>query len=60
MSDPHDLPQDVFLDEVHSFEFWFQAVAGYLTERPYGHDPDIAEAPLDASQREALITTLCN
>jgi len=60
MSDPHDLSQDVFLDEVHSFEFWFQAVTGYLTERPYGREPDIAEAELDASQREALITTLCN
>ena len=60
MSDPHDLPQEVFLDEVHSFEFWFQAVAGYLTERPHGHDPGIEAVDLEASQREALITTLCN
>ena len=60
MSDPHELPQDVFLDEVHSFEFWFQAVAGYLTERPHGHAPDLDTGELDASQREALITTLCN
>jgi 1,2-phenylacetyl-CoA epoxidase catalytic subunit len=60
MSEPHDLPQEVFLDEVHSFEFWFQAVAGYLTERPHGHDPDVAEEDLVASQRDALVTTLCN
>jgi len=60
MSEPHDLPQEVFLDEVHSFEFWFQAVAGYLTERPHGHDPGIEAVDLEASQREALITTLCN
>jgi len=60
MSDPHDLPKEVFLDEVHSFEFWFQAVAGYLTERPNGHDPSIEEADLNASERKAFITTLCN
>ena len=58
--EPHDLPQEAFLDEVHSFEFWFQAVAGYLTERPHGHDPDLEDAELEASEREALITTLCN
>lgn len=59
-TEPHDLPPEVFLDEVHSFEFWFQAVEGYLSSSPYGHDPDLVEEDLDASRREALITTLCN
>jgi 1,2-phenylacetyl-CoA epoxidase catalytic subunit len=58
--DPHDLDAEAFLEEVHSFEFWFQAVEGYLSARPYGHRPDLPEPELDASEREALITTLCN
>ncbi|MBW2384948.1 MAG: ferritin-like domain-containing protein [Deltaproteobacteria bacterium] len=59
--EPHALGHDQFLDEVHSFEFWFQAVEGYLSGRPYGHsvggDDD---APESDSARDALITTLCN
>ncbi|MEE9415594.1 MAG: ferritin-like domain-containing protein [Acidimicrobiales bacterium] len=58
--DPHALDQDEFIEQVHSFEFWFQAVEGYLTERPYGRRPDLAEADIDDAQRERLITTLCN
>ena len=58
--DPHDLDPEAFLDEVHSFEFWFQAVEGYLSDRPYGHRPDTPEASRSDSDREALITTLCN
>lgn len=56
---PHGLPEEAFLEEVHSFEFWFQAVEGYLHDRPYGHRPDTAE-DLSGANREALITTLCN
>jgi 1,2-phenylacetyl-CoA epoxidase catalytic subunit len=59
-SDPHDLEADTFLEEVHSFEFWFQAVEGYLSGSPYGHRPQVSEAPLSESDRDALITTLCN
>jgi len=59
-SEPHDLPPEVFLDEVHSFEFWFQAVEGYLSSNPYGRDPDLEEEELSESRRDALITTLCN
>jgi 1,2-phenylacetyl-CoA epoxidase catalytic subunit len=59
-TEPHDLPPEVFLDEVHSFEFWFQAVEGYLSSNPYGHDPNLPEEELDESRRDALITTLCN
>lgn len=56
----HDLDPGEFLEEVHSFEHWFQAVEGYLSGRPYGHRPGAEEAALDERQRERLITVLCN
>ncbi len=56
----HGLEPGEFLDEVHSFEFWFQSVEGYLSGRPYGYSPGTAEPELSASERERLITTLCN
>jgi len=58
--DPHALDSEAFLEEVHSFEFWFQAVEGYLSERPYGHRPDLPEPELGDTEREGLITTLCS
>ncbi len=58
--DPHQLGEDAFFDEVQSFEFWFQAVEGYLNGRQYGHDPDPVEPPMDEGSRDRLITTLCN
>ena len=58
--EPHGLAPDDFLEEVHSFEFWFQAVEGYLTGRPYGHRPGTAEEALDEPERERLISALCN
>jgi 1,2-phenylacetyl-CoA epoxidase catalytic subunit len=58
--EPHGLTPDAFEQEVHSFEFWFQAVEGYLSERPYGHRPDTPEADLTESERDRLVTTLCN
>jgi len=57
---PHGLAEADFLEEVHSFEFWFQAVEGYLSEHPYGHDPEREDVALPEVQREALLTTLCN
>jgi len=45
---------------VHSFEFWFQAVEGYLSERPYGHRPEVTEIDRTTEDTEGLITTLCN
>lgn len=60
LSEPHDLAPEAFLDEVHSFEFWFQAVEGYLTECPYGYDPGLAEPSLGEPERDHLITALCN
>jgi len=58
--EPHALGHERFLEEVHSFEFWFQAVEGYLSGRPYGRLPEIAEAEQSDAERERLITTLCN
>jgi hypothetical protein len=58
--DPHALAQQDFLDEVHSFQFWFDSVEGYLTDRPYGRQATTVEEPLDDARRERLITTLCN
>ena len=58
--DPHELTDDAFLDEVHSFQFWFDSVEGYLSQRHYGHREDTPEAALDDAERDRLITTLCN
>ena len=58
--DPHALGEDEFLAEVQSFEFWFQAVEGYLSERPYGRADTVVDTPLDESHRDSLITILCN
>jgi len=48
------------LEEVHSFEFWFQSVSGYLAGRPYGHRPDLASPALAPTERDRLVTVLCN
>ena len=58
--DIHDLEPEQFLEEVHSFEFWFQAVEGYLTGLTWGHRPDTVEAPMTEIERDRLITVLCN
>jgi 1,2-phenylacetyl-CoA epoxidase catalytic subunit len=67
MSDPrarvaevHDLAPDAFASEVHSFEFWFQAVEGYLSGTTFGHRPNLPDPPLAPAERERLITVLCN
>lgn len=57
----HDLEHERFLEEVHSFEFWFQSVEGYLSGTTYGHRPDTPdESPGDAAERQRLITVLSN
>ena len=58
--DVHGLDPNSFLEEVHSFEFWFQAVEGYLSGTTFGHRPDTPEAPIDAGDRDHLVTVLCN
>lgn len=56
----HDLELQQFLEEVHSFEFWFEAVEGYLSGLTYGHRPNTPEDPLDDLERDRLITVFCN
>ncbi|MCC6226163.1 MAG: long-chain fatty aldehyde decarbonylase [Microthrixaceae bacterium] len=58
--EPHLLDEDEFLREVQSFEFWFEAIEGYLGDRPNGYDPDLVEAELDDAERDQLVTILCN
>ena len=58
--DVHDLEPEQFLEEVHSFEFWFQAVEGYLSGLTWGHKPETAEVPQTDLERDRLITVLCN
>lgn len=59
-ADLHDLQDQQFLDEVHSFQFWFESVEGYLTDRPYGRSVGVAEPALDPERVDRLVTTLCN
>ena len=54
----HSRDHDAFLKEVHSFEFWFQSVEGYLVKHPYGVDPHSPIPELGESEKEALIATL--
>jgi 1,2-phenylacetyl-CoA epoxidase catalytic subunit len=56
----HDLDPQEFLEEVHSFDFWFQAVDGYLSGLSYGHRPELCEVERTAAERDRLITVLCN
>jgi 1,2-phenylacetyl-CoA epoxidase catalytic subunit len=60
VSDVHDLDPESFYEEVHSFEFWFQAVEGYLSGTTWGHRPETVEASMPAEDRDRLITVLCN
>lgn len=56
----HDIPPERFYEHVHSFEFWFGAVQGYLEGRAWGHRPSTREATLDAAARDRLVTVLCS
>ncbi|MCC6846955.1 MAG: long-chain fatty aldehyde decarbonylase [Deltaproteobacteria bacterium] len=60
MNDVHDLDPQRFYEEVHSFEFWFQAVEGYLGGTTWGRRPETVDAPMAAEDRDRLITVLCN
>ncbi len=59
-TDLHDRDPGAFLDEVHSFEFWFQAVEGYLTDTTFGHRTDTREEALEPERRERLLNVLAN
>jgi 1,2-phenylacetyl-CoA epoxidase catalytic subunit len=58
--DVHGLDPRAFLEEVHSFEFWFQSVSGYLAGTTFGHRPDVQDSTLAPEERDRLVTTLCN
>jgi len=58
--DLHALPPEIFLEHVHSFEFWLGSVQGYLAGRPYGHHENLAEPAFDDAARERLVTALCH
>lgn len=60
-SDPAELharDHQAFLREVHSFEFWFQSVEGYLNGHPHGVAPDTPIPELAPERRTALVATL--
>lgn len=56
----HDLEPEAFLEEVHSFEFWFHSVEGYLSGLAWGHRPETTSPTLAPAERERLVTVLCN
>jgi len=58
--DLHALAPERFYEEVHSFEFWFQAVEGYLAETSHGRRGGLPDPPLEPADRERLVTALCN
>jgi hypothetical protein len=59
-SEVHALAPAEFLEQVHSFEFWFQSVEGYLADTEFGHRPAAPDVELPPDRRERLITVLCN
>jgi 1,2-phenylacetyl-CoA epoxidase catalytic subunit len=60
MREVHDLAPEQFLEQVHSFEFWFHAVGEYLSGLTWGHRPETADVAFEAADRERLVTVLCN
>jgi 1,2-phenylacetyl-CoA epoxidase catalytic subunit len=60
VDDVHALEPEDFLEEVHSFEHWFDAVEGYLQGLDHGHRTDVDEAQLTTMERDRLIATLCS
>lgn len=54
----HARDHAAFLEEVHSFEFWFQSVEGYLRDHPYGEDPQCDAPEPSGDERDALVATL--
>ena len=64
MSEPveevHALEPDVFRERVHTFQFWFEAVRGYLDGLDFGHRPETEEVGISDADRDQLVTVLCN
>jgi hypothetical protein len=60
-ADPlHGLDPSAFVHEVHTFDFWFQSVEGYLAGTTYGCRGHPGDAMLEPEERDRLITVLCN
>ena len=58
--DPHALSEEDFHAEVHSFQFWLEAVDGYLGGSEFGFDPSLTDEEFSESELNYLVTTLCN
>jgi hypothetical protein len=56
----HELDPELFFEHARSFEFWFEAVQGYLEGSSYGRHPDVPERVLDPAERDRLVTALCH
>lgn len=56
----HDLDPADFYEQVHSFQFWFEAVQGYLSGCFYGVPAGVEDVPLPDLDRDRLVTVLCN
>ncbi len=60
VDDVHALEPEDFIEEVHSFEHWFEAVEGYLQGLDHGHRRDVDDVVLEAPDRDRLVATLCS
>jgi ferritin-like protein len=56
----HALEPEDFEAEVRSFDHWFGAVTGYLSDLEHGHRPGLDREPLERRERDRLVTALCN
>jgi 1,2-phenylacetyl-CoA epoxidase catalytic subunit len=56
----HAFDPQRFLEEVHSFEFWFHSVQGYLVDTTFGHHTQATQPDLSEEERQRLISVLCN
>ena len=59
-TDVHALAPDEFFEQVHSVEFWFESVQGYLDGLDHGRHAGVEESVLDQEERDRLIGVLCN
>ena len=60
IAEPHAMEPEDFEEEVRSFDHWFGAVSGYLTNLEHGHRPGLDREIIGRGERERLITALCN
>ena len=58
--DPHNLSEEDFHAEVHSFQFWLEAVEGYLSGTDFGFEPTLTDQTFSARELNFLINTICN